>query len=142
MDVFKLLEKDHKTVQDILTQLSETSDRAIKSRQSLYEKFKKEFTLHSKFEEIELYPRLKEKSETRSLTLEAYQEHHVADVLIKEIDDLPYDDENWKPKITVLTENIKHHVKEEEKEMFPQAKKSLEAEEIKELTEKFLESKG
>jgi hypothetical protein len=55
---------------------------------------------------------------------EADEEHHVAKVLIAELDKMTGHEEHWEAKFTVLSENIRHHIKEEEGDMFPEARKT------------------
>lgn len=132
-----LLEEDHKKVQNILEKLSETTENAIKTRQKFFLLLKDELTLHTKFEEEIFYPAVKEKAdkndELEDLIMEAYQEHHIVDVLLSEMESLECTDEAWTAKLTVLKENIEHHVKEEENDLFPKAKKILNASELKEM---------
>jgi hemerythrin superfamily protein len=74
-------------------------------------------------EETLFYPQLKAEKPTEDLILEAYQEHHVMDLLIEEISALKPSDEEWQPKIKVLQENTEHHIEEEEGELFPKVRK-------------------
>jgi hypothetical protein len=76
---------------------------------------------------------LKEAEETHDITLEAYEEHNVVKTLLAELDVLPKDDETWEAKLTVLKENVEHHVEEEEGEMFKKARKVLSTEQIEAL---------
>src|SRR5437868_6648866 len=79
-------------------------------------------TMHEMIEERVLYPALKAHPQGKDLALEGYQEHHVADLLIKELHDLPKDDERWGAKFKVLKENLDHHIGEEEGPMFRTAR--------------------
>ena len=58
------------------------------------------------------------------------------DMVMEEIDGLPFDDETWGAKLTVMKENLEHHIEEEEGEMFPQARKLFERAELVELGER------
>ncbi len=135
MIVFELLKEDHKKVDELLTKLCATSNRALKAREKDFMQFKKAFFLHKDFEENVFYPLLRENKTTQDLILESYEEHTVADRLIKALEALPYDDATWGAKISVLKEAIAHHVKEEERSLFPQAKKILSKENIQLLTQ-------
>ena len=57
--------------------------------------------------------------------LESYEEHHVADVLVMELAAMKPDDERFTAKTTVLIENVRHHIEEEEEEWFPKVRKAL-----------------
>ena len=65
--------------------------------------------------------------------LEGYQEHHVADLIIRELHKLAKNDEKWGAKFKVLEENIAHHIEEEERKMFPTARAVLTTEELNDL---------
>jgi hypothetical protein len=83
---------------------------------------KAELRMHELMEEKVLYPALKPHARARDIVLEGYQEHHVADVLVKELERLPPSDERWGAKFKVLKENIEHHIEEEEGDMFRTAR--------------------
>jgi len=133
MDAFELLKKDHEKVSGIFEKLEPTTERGVKTREELFTQLKQELDVHARIEETILYPVLKEASETEEITLEAYEEHNVVKQLLAELDKLPKDDETWGAKLTVLKENVEHHVEEEEGEMFKSARKVLSQEQIEEI---------
>jgi transcription elongation factor GreA-like protein len=133
MNAFELLKKDHKKVSDLFKQLDETTERAVKTREELFGKLKQELDIHARIEETIFYPAIKDAEETREITLEAFEEHNVVKQLLSELDAMPVDDERWTAKLTVLKENVEHHVEEEEDEMFKDAQKVLSAEQVEEL---------
>jgi hemerythrin superfamily protein len=120
MDVLKLLTEEHDEAKAVFTKL-EKAEGAAATR--LWDQLKSMLTLHEEMEETLFYPQLKEKQPTEELVLEAYQEHHVMDLLIEEISALDVSDEAWAPKVKVLQENTEHHIEEEEKELFPKVRK-------------------
>jgi hypothetical protein len=67
--------------------------------------------------------------------LEAYEEHHVVDMVMAEIDGVAYDDEEWGAKFKVMKENLEHHIEEEEGEMFEQAKQVFDEDELAQFGE-------
>jgi hemerythrin-like domain-containing protein len=69
-----------------------------------------------------LYPALQAHPEGKDLVLEGFQEHHVADLIVKELQEVAADNEQWAAKFKVLKENIEHHIEEEEGEMFRTAR--------------------
>jgi hemerythrin-like domain-containing protein len=87
------------------------------------------------------YSALKAQEETKDVALEAVEEHHLVDVLLREIGRLAEDSERWKAKFTVLKENVEHHVEEEEQEIFKKAQKLLGADAAEALGEKFAKEK-
>ena len=123
MDALTLLKKDHDQVKKLLKDLDDTTDRAIKTRQDLFERLKFSLTVHEQMEEAVLYPALKEHAETKEIVLEAYEEHDVVDTILGELEQTPFDDETWHAKLTVMRENLLHHIQEEEDEMFGQVRR-------------------
>ena len=89
--------------------------------------------MHELIEEKVLYPVLKSHAEARDIVLEGYQEHHVADIVLKELQRMPPSDERWGAKLKVLKENIEHHIEEEEGEMFKTARAVLSRNQLQEL---------
>jgi hemerythrin superfamily protein len=123
VDALALLKKDHDQVKKMLKDLDDTTDRAIKTRQDLFERLKFSLTVHEQMEEAVLYPALKEHAETKEIVLEAYEEHDVVDTILGELEQTPFDDETWHAKLTVMRENLLHHIQEEEDEMFGQVRR-------------------
>jgi hemerythrin superfamily protein len=120
MDALQLLEKEHKGVKALFRKLEKAEGREASA---LWEQIKADLIMHEQMEETYLYPPLKEEDRTEDLVLEAYEEHHLADLLIEEISRLRPSDEQWQPKIKVLQENIEHHIEEEEGQLFPKVRK-------------------
>lgn len=141
MDAFTLLKQDHEKVSGIFEKLEDTTERAIKTREELFARLKTELDIHARIEETILYPVLKEAEETHEITLEAVEEHNVVKQLLGELEELPVDREEWKAKLTVLRENVEHHVEEEEGEMFKQARQVLSREQIESLGEQLQAAK-
>jgi hypothetical protein len=135
MDAFELLKKDHEKVSGILEKLDATTERGVKTREELFTQLKQELDIHARVEEEIFYPVLKDAKETEEITLEAFEEHAVVKQLLSELEALPKDDETWGAKLTVLKENVEHHVEEEEGEMFKNAKKVLSSEQLEGLGE-------
>ena len=133
MDAVTLLKDDHDTLKKILSDLDSTTERGVKTREELFTRVRRELEVHEAIEEEIFYPALKEHPKAKDLVLEAYEEHNVVDMVMAEIQDTPYDDETWGAKLTVMKENIEHHIEEEEGEMFPQARDVFERSELQEL---------
>ena len=129
-DPIALLESDHRHVEKLLDEGEQTTERAKKGRREILNALTKELNVHEALEEQIFYPALKPHTEAKDLVLEGYQEHHVADQLIKELHELDKDDEKWGAKFSVLKENIAHHISEEERGLFPVARGVLEKEEL------------
>ncbi|MEA2678103.1 MAG: hypothetical protein QOJ81_2244 [Chloroflexota bacterium] len=118
MDVLTLLREDHDRVKRLLEEGDKTTERGEKTRTELFARLKAMLTAHEAMEEEILYPALKAHPKAKELTLEAYEEHHVVDMVLEELEKTPVDDEQWGAKFTVAKENIEHHIEEEEGEMF------------------------
>lgn len=135
MDVFKLLKQDHKELKSILNKLEKTSEKSQKAREKGFKQLMRELSVHAEVEEKLFYPRLQEESKLRETTNEAYEEHHLAKILLKELSETSPDDERWAAKMSVLKEITEHHIEEEEGELFPKAARTLGKEASKELGE-------
>jgi len=133
MNAFALLKADHKKVARILEKLDSTTERGIKTRGELFTQLKTELDVHARIEETIFYPALEKADETREITLEAFEEHRLVKQLLAELESLGKDEEQWTAKFTVLKENVEHHVKEEEGEMFTKARKVLSEEDAETL---------
>ena len=135
------MKEDHKKAKDLFDQISETTNRAEKTRNDLFEELKNELNAHAYMEEEIFYPSVKSAHETHEITLESYEEHHVVKILLNELDRMPKGSDEWLAKFKVLKENVEHHVKEEEHTMFPKAKHVLPEEEREEIGLKMLDAK-
>jgi hemerythrin superfamily protein len=141
MNAFQLLKEDHQKVSGIFQQIEPTTERAEKTRTELFAQLKQELDIHARIEETIFYPSIKRAAETREIVLEGFEEHHVIKMLLKELEAMPVDTEEWAAKIKVLQENVEHHVEEEEGEMFQKARDVLSEDEIKQLGEQMEEMK-
>jgi hemerythrin-like domain-containing protein len=82
--------------------------------------------VHTYIENEVMYPRVRELLPVlEDDVLESYEEHHVADLLVMELAAMKPDDERFDAKTTVLIENVRHHIEEEEQEWFPQVRDGL-----------------
>ena len=138
-NAISLLKADHKKVKGMLEELEKTTERAAKKRTKLLGQIEKELKVHTQIEEEIFYPAFKEaveKKEDREMFFEAVEEHHVVKGVLPEIAGTDPSSEVFGAKAKVLKELVTHHAKEEEKEMFPAAKKALSSEELDELGER------
>jgi hemerythrin-like domain-containing protein len=133
MNAFQLLKEDHQKVSGIFQQLEPTTERAEKTRTELFAKLNEELSIHARIEEAIFYPAIKQEAETREIVLEGFEEHHVVKMLLKELESMPVDTEQWAAKLKVLQENVEHHVEEEEQEMFQKARQVLSEDDIDRL---------
>jgi hemerythrin-like domain-containing protein len=141
MDAITLLKDDHEKMKKLLKELENTTERGVKTREELFTKVREELTVHEAIEEEIFYPALKEHPKAKEIVLEAYEEHGVVDMVMAEIEGLPYEDERWGAKFKVMKENIEHHIEEEENEMFKQARDVFETQELEALGERMMARK-
>ena len=130
LDALQMLEQDHRRFEDLLRQGEESTERAVTARSELLDTLTRELNEHELKEEKFLYPLLQAHPEAKEIVLEGYQEHHVADVIVRELHGVATDDEQWGAKFKVLKENIEHHIQEEEGEMFRVARAAIPREEL------------
>lgn len=122
-DAIALLRADHAKVSDLFEQFEKARDDARK--QKLAQMICMELTVHTQIEEEIFYPATREVlPKEEDLLDEAEVEHAGAKDLIAQIEAGSPADDKWEAKVTVLSEYIKHHVKEEHTEMFPKVRKT------------------
>jgi uncharacterized protein YjbJ (UPF0337 family) len=114
-----LLRRDHKIVSDLFDEYEKTNVKAKKK--SLVSQICADLTIHAQIEEEIFYPAVKEALKDKELVPEAIVEHATLKDLITEVEGMEPDGETFDAKIKVLSEYVKHHVKEEQNEMFPKA---------------------
>src|SRR3712207_3202978 len=131
MDAIAMLKADHDKVKELLTQLESTTVRGVKTRTELFATIKGEMVVHEIIEEEIFYPELKAHPKAKDIVLEGYEEHHVVDLLMGELEALDVSDESWGPKALVMKENIEHHIEEEEGEMFKTARSVFDQQELR-----------
>lgn len=141
MDALSLLKADHDKVKKMLAEGEKTTERGEKTRTELFETLKAEMMLHERIEEEIFYPALKEHPKAKDIVLEGYEEHHVVDEIMGQLEATPVTDEAWGAKFTVMKENIEHHIEEEEGDMFKQARQVFDADELAQLGERMAELK-
>jgi hemerythrin superfamily protein len=137
VDGIVLLKEDHKKVEALFKEFEKAKDTASPATlRSLVDKMINELVTHAYIEETIFYPAAKAGvPETGEHILEAVEEHHVVAWLLSELLNMDAADESFNAKVTVMIENVRHHVKEEEKEWFPEVRKALGRNRLVELAE-------
>jgi hemerythrin superfamily protein len=125
MSAIDKLKSDHREVEKLFEAFEKA--RTAAKKRDLFEQIADKLAVHATIEERHFYPAVKAK-ETEDLLLEAAEEHLSVKRLIADLLQLDAKDETFEAKVKVLQEQVDHHVKEEEKELFPQAKKLLDTE--------------
>lgn len=140
METFiEILKQDHQEVKQLFSQIEKGGDK-----QKLFSQLQEELKLHMEVEEKFLYPALEkqQESEIKEKTLESYEEHHTAKMVLQELGKVSPTNERWKAKVSVLKELIDHHVEEEEKMLFKMATKVLDKSQVQDITEKIRQGKS
>ena len=125
-DAIVMLKNDHREILRTFRDFEKAGDGAIKTKGRLVNRMIELLTVHTYIENEVMYPRVRELvPELEDDVLESYEEHHVADVLVMELASMKPSDERFTAKTTVLIENVRHHIEEEETEWFPQVREAL-----------------
>ncbi len=139
-DAIAVLKKDHAEVERLFVRFERT--RSAQERQKLTDRIVRELSIHAAIEEQLVYPRLRGRLDgSEGEVLLALEEHHFAKVALTEIENLPESSERLEPKVRVLAENVRRHVREEERELLPALKRLLSQAELLELGDALLAAK-
>jgi iron-sulfur cluster repair protein YtfE (RIC family) len=122
--IYDLLQQDHRKVASFLTQIQDSSEGA-QARNELFSQVKRELEIHTDFEEQVVYPALREATGKRDEIEEAYSEHTQVKQLLAELAEMEQSMPEWLDTCSELASAIQHHVKEEEQELFPAGRKSI-----------------
>jgi hemerythrin superfamily protein len=126
LDAITLLKNDHKTVEKLFKAFEKAGPRAKQTKAKAVAQIIEELSVHAAIEEQVFYPSVRaEVEDTDSEILESLEEHHIVKWELAELEDLSPDDERFDAKVTVLIENVRHHVQEEEGELFPEVRSAL-----------------
>ena len=142
--IIAILKNEHKEVGALLKQAIATSTHATAKRLDLFTRINDALSAHTAFEEEQLYPVLARKADTKDTALEAIEEHQQIKILLRDLARTDCDDESWKAKMTVLMEDVRHHVKEEEQlgGLFSDLKAALDHDELVALAKEYESSKS
>ena len=144
MNAIELLKDDHRKVLKMLDEMTETTERAVKTRTELLSKIEAELKMHTTIEEEDFYPAYRNAGGKPGLKMyhEAVEEHRAVEALV--LPDLLATDPGtveFSGRAKVLKEMLEHHIEEEEGEMFPEAQKLLSKEELTLLGEQMAAKK-
>lgn len=137
-NVIEILKQEHEMV---LSQLSELSSKGTSNREQKYNSLKENLIPHMVGEEQAIYPKLMQ-ADMKEMALEAIEEHNAVKSLLSQLDSASTSEEDvWVAKIKVIQENVKHHVKEEEEEIFPRMQQKMSSDELSSLGSSYEGSK-
>ncbi len=134
MNAIDTLKLDHRVVDALFTQAMSMSPS---KRGPVYKKISNELAAHAHIEEAIFYPRLLKEGdkELKKIVLEGIEEHSQIHMFHDQLDTMKPAEERFEPKLTVLQEDIRHHVKEEENEMFDLVESQFSSEALERLGE-------
>ena len=142
MDAITFLKDDHHTVEQLFKRFEQAGDRAHVQKRQIVDRIIEELSMHAAIEEQVFYPVARGSvPDTEDITLESLEEHHIIKWLLSELVDMDPTHERFDAKVTVLIENVRHHVEEEETEFFPKVRKQLGRNELAELGEALADAK-
>ena len=140
-DAIVILRDDHKEVRGLFREFEKATTTSAR-KGSIVEKVIELLTVHTYIENEVMYPEVRRLlPELEDDVLESYEEHHVADVLVMELAALKPGDERFEAKTTVLIENVRHHMDEEEQDWFPKVRAGLGRNQLHDLGAQLLEAK-
>ncbi|MGW5720975.1 hemerythrin domain-containing protein [Amycolatopsis sp. NPDC003865] len=142
-DAIVLLKNDHKTVEKLFKEFEKAGEEAYAEKRRIADSIIEELTVHAYIEEEIFYPAAREAvPETKDHVLESVEEHHVVVWMLSELLGMDPQDETFDAKVTVLTENVRHHVEEEEDEWFPEVRSAMGRKKLQELGQRMIDARG
>jgi hemerythrin superfamily protein len=124
MDAIDMLKQDHDKVEKAFKDFEKMDRQDTQACRRLIETVCEDLKLHTTLEEEVFYPAVREAIDDEDPMNEAAVEHETAKMLIEQLENMGADDPNYYATFTVLGEYVRHHIKEEQGEMFPAAKKA------------------
>lgn len=126
MDAITMLKDDHQRVEKLFKRFENAGDRAFVEKRQIVDRIIEELSVHAAVEEQLFYPVTRETvEEVHDVALESLEEHHVVKILLAELQHMDPEHERFDAKVTVLMENVRHHVEEEEDDYFPKVRSAL-----------------
>jgi hemerythrin superfamily protein len=134
MNALTLLKQDHGNVEHLFERFEHLDDDDIATRRDVVDKIIEHLSVHAAVEEQVFYPGVRTAvADATGEVLEGLEEHHIVKWTLSELEELQPTDERFGPKMRVLMESVRHHVEEEENELFPQVRDALTVQELEEL---------
>jgi hemerythrin superfamily protein len=143
-DIITLLKEDHKKVKSLLEDLLSGEESEASEIGQLFDEIERELKLHTELEEKHVYPIFKETGENEEdgkMFFEAHEEHHIVDIVLEDLRKAEPGSESFMARAKVLDELVRHHIKEEEKEMLPRLKKLVDEQQLEEIGARVMEMK-
>ena len=138
-DAIVILKEEHKAIRRLFREYERTGNTATAPRGEIAEQIIALLTAHTYIENEVMYPRVREFAPSLEQDiLKSYEEHHVADVLVAELDVMEPYEERFNAKALVLIESVEHHIDAEEREWFPQVRAALGRKRLQEIGRELL----
>ncbi len=142
MDAITLLRNDHKTVETLFKRFEKAGDQAYTQKRAIVERIIEELSIHTAIEEQVFYPATRAAvPATRDIALESLEEHHIVKWMLSELESLDPKNERFNAKVTVLIENVRHHVEEEQTDYFPKVRDAMTRTELADLGQALIDAK-
>jgi hemerythrin-like domain-containing protein len=139
-DAIVMLRDDHKEIRGEFKRFNDAGEDAKETKGKAVDKIIELLTVHTYLENEVMYPEVRKLlPDLEQDVLESYEEHHVADLLLLELDGMGPDDERFDAKVTVLIENVTHHMDEEEQDWFPKVRAGLGRKQLQDLGARMIE---
>ena len=138
MDAITLLRADHHAVEQLFKRFEKAGDRAHVEKRAIVDRVIEELSMHAAIEERVFYPVARATVPgTEDIALESLEEHHIVKWLLSELVDLDPSNERFDAKVTVLIENVRHHVREEKARLLPEGTQAPSAEQRSETSAQY-----
>jgi hemerythrin superfamily protein len=142
MDAITLLKADHKDVEQLFKRFEKAGDHAYTEKRAIVDRIIEALSKHAAVEEQLFYPVVRATvPDTDAIALESLEEHHVVKWVLSELEQIDPQHERFDAKVTVLIENVRHHVEEEEQEFFPKVRDELGRNALSDLGDAMVQAK-
>ena len=135
MNAIDLLEQQHREVEELFEEFEGAGDGAVKTKERLCREISNALAIHAEIEEKLFYPESKQEN-TEEILRESVEEHLAMKRVLADLLETEVEDDQFDAKMTVLKEQVEHHVGEEEKDLFPKVRKACSKDELEDLGER------
>ncbi|GJL48826.1 MAG: hemerythrin [Nitrospirales bacterium] len=142
MTIYQALKNDHQEAKKLFADLEQTKGKNGNAREKLFTELKAALEAHSEAEEEVFYSPLKKNEETKEKIQHANKEHDKVAKTLTELEDMDKDNEQWLKKVTQLQEDVQHHIKEEEEEIFQKARGIFSEQQAEDMAQEFEQAKN
>jgi hemerythrin-like domain-containing protein len=126
MDAISMLKEDHKTVERLFKRFEGAGARSYVEKRTIVDRIIEGLSQHAAIEEQLFYPVARAAvPDTEDVVLESLEEHNIVKWILSDLEKMDPQHERFDAKVTVLIENVRHHVKEEENDFFPKVRSEL-----------------